>query len=294
MLILINNYLYSFYSDVVSCCDTRESYFHLANVIYGLNFDKWYNSGFWDNKFIPYVLYDKDIAVSSVGVCINDVIWQNSNKCYLQISTVMTLPEYRRKGLNRWLMEYVLKEWDNKCDAIYLLANNSVVDFYPKFGFEEFTEYDFTIPVQKIKGEYRKLNINNKEDLELLIKKYEISNPFAEIKVKNFSLFMSYCLNLHDHIYYLKQYDTVALVKHDGNKMICYDIFTNLNVDINEILGVLADENTEYAYLGFTPKSTEKCSVVKSQEEDNHLFVLSGKVNIFRDNKIMFPLLSRA
>ncbi|WP_336624361.1 hypothetical protein [Clostridium boliviensis] len=45
----------------------------------------------------------EDTAVSSVGVCINDISWQDQRKRYVQISTVMTLPEYRNKGLNRYL-----------------------------------------------------------------------------------------------------------------------------------------------------------------------------------------------
>lgn len=296
MQVSINGLSYKFCKKILAAQDTRDEYFNLAKTIYRrLDFDKWYQSGYWDNKFIPYVLYDGNVAVSSIGICINNVIWQNTNKSYVQISTVMTLPEYRNRGLNRWLMEYVIKEWKDKCNTIYLLANDSVVDFYPKFGFEKFTEYDFSIPVRKIHGEFRKLNINNAYDLDLVIKKYEISNPFTELKVINFSQFMFHCMNfVSDDIYYLEKYDAIAIIQYDGKKLICYDIFTESNGQLSEILGVLAKGETEYAYLGFTPKLLENCSIIESQEEDNHLFVLSGKENIFKDNKVMFPLLSRA
>lgn len=295
MQISLNGHSYSFFDDVLSHANTREGYFQLANRIYGLQFDKWHRSGYWGSHFIPYVLYDEAVAVSSVAVCINDVTWHNSNKCYVQISTVMTLPEYRQKGLSRWLMEYVLKEWKNKCDAVYLLANDTVVDFYPKFGFEEFTEYDFMLPVQRIKGECKKLDISNLKDLGLMIKKYEMSNPYTDLKVKNLSQFIFHCLQfLSDDIYYLEQFDAVAIVKHDGKKLTCYDIFTDVSNSLDEILGVLSNDNTEFAYLGFTPKSSDHYFVQESQEEDNHLFVLSGKENIFKDHKVIFPLLSRA
>lgn len=292
---LIKDKFYKFSEDVLSNCDTREGYFQLAKTIYGLKFDRWYDSGYWDGKFIPYVLYDGDTAVSSVAVAINEVTWQNTNKCYVQISTVMTLPEYRNKGLSRWLMEYTLNEWKDKCDAVYLLANDSVVNFYPKFGFEEFTEYDFTVPVQKVKGEFKKLDINNADDLKLIIRKYQMSNPFTELKVKNFSQFMFHCLQFQfDNIYYLEQFDAVAIASYDGNMMTCYDVFTDVDCELSEILGVLANENTEFAYLGFTPKVCGNCLIEETKEEDYHLFVLSEKENIFKDNRIIFPLLSRA
>jgi len=296
MWIRINDVSYNFYPNAMSRRKTREGYFRLAHTMFGLNFDKWYDSGFWSrDRFIPYVLYHKGVAVSSVGVCVNEVQWQNTTQRYAQISTVMTLPEYRRRGLNRWLMEYVLREWRDYCDAIYLLGNDSVVDFYPKFGFEEFTEYDFTVPVRKAKGEVKKLDINELEDLVILVQKYRESNPFAALKVNNISQMLFHCMQfLSDDIFYVEQYDAVAIVRHRGNKMTCYDVFASANCRLDDILGVLANESTEYAQLGFTPKDLETCTVVESQEEDNHLYVLPGKSNIFRDHQVMFPLLSRA
>jgi GNAT superfamily N-acetyltransferase len=292
---LIGGYSYSFADEVLSHNNARESYFLLANAVFGLAFDKWHNSGYWDDRFIPYVLLDKGIAVSSVAFCVNDLTWCDSKKRYVQISTVMTLPEYRNKGLNRWLMEYVINVWKEKCDAIYLLANDTVVDFYPKFGFEEFTEYDHIVPVQKMAGTYKKLNINNGDDLSLIINRYKASNPFAELKVDNFSQFYFQCLQFRlNDVYYLEQFDVVVIVTYNEKLMTCYDIFTDSICGINDILGIMANENTELAYLGFTPKQKENCSVHETQEEDNHLFVLKGKDNIFKDHKIMFPLLSRA
>jgi len=296
MQVLISGHSYMFSDKILSSQNTHDGYFLLAKTIFRrLDFDKWYRSGYWDERFIPYVLYDGDTAVSSVGVCLNDVIWKGETKLYAQLSTVMTLPEYEGRGLNRWLMERVINEWRDKCDAIYLLSNDSVVDYYPKFGFDEFTEYDFTMPIIKTDGEYRKLNIEYAADLNLIKAKYEISNPFAEIKVKNYSQFMFHCMFfVAEDIYYIEKYDAVAIVRHDGKKMICCDVFTDKSCQLGDILGVMANGETEYAYLGFTPKSLAGCTAVESQEEDNHLFVLSGKENIFKDNKVMFPLLSRA
>lgn len=237
----------------------------------------------------------EDIAVSSVAVCINDISWQDQQKRYVQISTVMTLPEYRNKGLNRYLMEAVLSEWKDNCDAIYLLANDSVVDFYPKFGFEEFIEFQYSKSIFKANGAYRKLDIENPDDWSLIIINYKLSNPFSEFKVDNLGQFVFQCIQfMSQDIYYIKQYDAVVVARFDNIKLNCYDIFTDGNYRMDEILSVIANENTDIVYLGFTPKSKEGYIIEESQEEDTHLFVLKGKENVFKDYKVMFPMLSRA
>ena len=293
--VVINGHSYTFRADVLSDPGTRNSYFRLADASFGLKLDAWYGFGFWDHTFIPYVLFDGDQAVSSVAVCLNEVWWRRTKKMYAQISTVMTLPRYRRQGLSRWLMTYALNEWKGKCHSVYLLANDSAIGFYPKFGFEAFTEYAFTVPVHSVGGTFRKMDLYDAGDLDLVIHKYGVQNPFAELKVRNLSEFLFHCVTWHpDDIYYLEVADAVVIIKRDQNKLICYDILTAYRGRLNDIIGVFAGEQTEYACLGFMPVKAENAVCVPSREEDTHLFVLPGKENIFKDNRVMLPLLSRA
>ncbi len=295
MKCFINGQEYKYINDALKDKVTRMSYFKLTKQIYGLEFEKWYQSDYWDNRFIPYIIMHEDIVVSSVAVCINDISWQDQRKRYVQISTVMTLPEYRNKGLNRYLMEAVLSEWEDKCDAIYLLANDSVVNFYPKFGFEEFKEFQYSKPIIKSNGVCRKLDIEDPNDWSLIIKKYMLGNPFSELKVENKSQFIFHCIqSFSKDIYYVDKYDAVAIVQFEGDRLNCYDIFTDDNFRLDDILNILANESTKVAYLGFTPKLKEDYIIEESQEQDTHLYVLKGKENIFKDNRVMFPILSRA
>ncbi len=290
-----NGQAYKYINDPLKDEATRRSYSQLAEQIYGLKFEEWYQSGYWDNRFIPYIIMHEDIAVSSVAVCINDIVWQDQQKRYVQISTVMTLPEYRNKGLNRYLMEEVLNEWKDNCDAIYLLANDSVVDFYPKFGFEEFKEFQYSKSIIKENGAYKKLNIEDYDDWNLIIQNYKLANPFSEYKVDNLSQFVFHCIQfMSKDIYYIEQYDAVVVARLENNRLYCYDIFTGGNYRMDDILSIIANENTDIICLGFTPKLKEGYLIEESQEEDTHLFVLKGKENIFKDYKVMFPMLSRA
>jgi len=57
-------------------------------------------------------------------------------------------------------METVLEEWKGNCDCIYLYANDSVVNFYPKFGFVSAYEYRYHVPTTKKDGVFRKLDMS--------------------------------------------------------------------------------------------------------------------------------------
>ncbi len=291
----INGHEYTCINNALNDNATRMSYFKLAKISFGLDFEKWHQSPHWENRFIPAVILDGDVAVSSVAVCINDITWKGQQKRYVQISTVMTLPEYRNKGLNRYLMDVVLNEWKDKCDAMYLLANDSVVNFYPKFGFELAHEFRYCKSIKKTDGGYRKLDINNPDDWRLIIKKYELGNPFSEIPAANTSLFVFHCMHaFQNDIYYMEKYDAVAIVKLKDDRLHCYDIFTDSRFGIDDLLNCMAGAHTKEACLGFTPLSKEGFIVEESNEEDTHLFVLKDKENIFKNNKVMLPVLSRA
>ncbi|MGM1020539.1 MAG: GNAT family N-acetyltransferase [Bacillota bacterium] len=99
--------------------------------------------GCWDDQYIPYVLLDGDCVVANVSVSLMNFDLLGENRKYIQIGTVMTHTNYRNQGLSRFLLECVLQDWYDNGDAMYLFANDSVKEFYPKFGFVPAQEYQF-------------------------------------------------------------------------------------------------------------------------------------------------------
>lgn len=291
----LNGTTYTFVRDALQNPHTRQPYFDLVKKIYRLDFSTWHQPQYWDNRFIPYVLMEGELAISSVAVCVNDVYVRGQKKIYVQLSTVMTLPEYRNKGLNRLLMEAVLGEWKTKCDAIYLYANDKVVDFYPKFGFQTSKEYTFSQPLQYTQGICRKLDIDNPEDWRLILQKYALGNPFAAITVENQSQFIYHCLHsFKNNMFYVEKYDALVIAQNEGKALTCYDIFTASIADLKEIVSIVANEKTTTLKVGFTPQIPSQYSIEVLQEEDTHLFVLSEKDNIFEKEYVYLTQLSRA
>lgn len=292
----IKGYEYNYITNVRENDQARTSFNQLAKETFGISFESWYQKGYWGDNYIPYALMDGDTVISNVSVNIIDTTWKNQKKRYVQLGTVMTAATYRHKGLSNWLMEKVLTEWNDKCDAIFLYANDSVLDFYPKFGFEKAIEYQYTMKVQHKETTVEKLDMSSEKDIQLLLRTYELSNPFSALPMENNSgLLMFYCSQfMRENIYYVEQYESIVVAEHDGNNLICYDVFSEGNCQLGDILNAVATENTKAAILGFTPKHTENCIIEELHAEDTTLFLLKSKENLFVGNKLMIPLLAHA
>lgn len=288
---------YMYTNKVRNNSSIRQSFNKLAKKTFGIDFEGWYQNGFWEENYIPYVLMDGDKVVSNVSVNIINTNYRNEERLFIQLGTVMTDEYYRKQGLSRWLIEKILEEWKEKCDAIYLYANNKVLDFYPKFGFVKGQEYQASRMVTPMEAEIRKLDMISCEDRKILYEKYVLSNPFSDLTMeKNNGLIMFYCTQfMKENVYYIPKYDLAVVAEYDADKLICYDVFGNTNVTLQEVLSVMSRDDTKVSILGFTPKDKDAFTFKEVNVEDLTLFWWSEKENIFsNDARVMFPLLSHA
>ena len=274
----------------------RDAYFALAKAVFHLDFNPWYASGFWGN-FIPYTLYDGNIAAASVGIAVSDFLYKGKARRYAQVSTVMTLPEYRGMGLNRFIMEQVLQNWQGQSDLTYLFANESVLDFYPKFGFEKAVDYAYSLSLSKKAGSFRKLQLTNADDIRLIKDKYETcNNPFSALPMLNNTAQLMFHLYtfLPDDIYYAEEFDAVAILEHEKETLFLYDIYTDSKSDLRDILGLFANDSTTRLKLGFMPKRADGFTIEANTNPDDTVFILPGGDNPFAAEKITLPFLSHA
>ena len=276
--------------------EIRTSFDALAQRVFGLSFEQWYRDGYWTDRYKPYVLLDGGTVVASIAVNRMQTMWRGKGRSYIQLGTVMTDPQYRKQGLSRCLMEQVLRDYCRSCDAVYLFANDSALDFYPRFGFERAVEYQFSCPVTPNPEAAQRLDMENAEDRALLQRCYRRSNPFSRLPLlDNEGLLMFYCTShMRDRVYYLPERETIFIASYDGGTMFCYDIYGGRGQTLEEILAAASPPQIHTASLGFTPICTEAGRLSPLLEEDETLFILRGKENIFKGSRLMFPRLSHA
>ena len=293
---IIRNHEYTFCDRVRNDEVARRGFLKLARQVFGLDFEPWRAGGWWGGDYIPHALMDGDQVVANVSANIIRTRVKSVDKAFIQIGTVMTDPAYRGRGLARHLMEEVMARYGGNSDGVYLYANDSVLDFYPKFGFVIAQEHQYSLPARKSGEPVRRLDVDDPSDRALLIETYLAhSNPHSALPVLgNTGLLMFYCGQfMKSCVYEIPGMDAVAVAEHDGGRMIVYDVFGG-NAPLRDILNALAAEDTQTAVLGFTPSDVDGFSVEPHTEEDTALFVTGELAKLFLENRAMFPLLSHA
>ncbi|GAA4806899.1 GNAT family N-acetyltransferase [Litoribaculum gwangyangense] len=296
-LIKHNNITYGFARDFKHDQKLRASFNSLTEAVFGFSLENWYHDGFWSDYYIPYSLIHNDKIVSNVSINKIEFVIEGARKLGIQIGTVMTDEKYRNRGLNKYLMERILPEWKDRSDFVYLFANDSVLDFYPKFGFKVAEEYQHSKIIDKHSDSsaWKKLNMEDPADVTFLVGKIKDSNPIAKISMRNnVSLIMFYCNWFKKNsIYYIEELDAIAIADFENDTVYLDDIFSINPVNINKVIQSISDKRILRVILGFTPLNDEgfEKHVLKGTDT---LFMLKNTFEFSTNKHWMFPVLSHA
>ena len=278
----------------------RASFQELTRKIYRFDFEDWYQNGYWKENYQPYSAAIGDRIVANVSVNPMYFAVNGEKKCYVQIGTVMTDPQFRGKGLSRKLMEWVLDEWKEKCDMIFLFANDSVLDFYPKFGFVARKE------AQAVKAytpapsplTVRHMDLSDPQDARLLWETAQnTAAQGALTMLENGNLMMFYCKcfsrwDIGKHVYHLPELNAVAIATYDEDTMELYDVFAPQEASLDDVIAALAKPETRKIAPTFLPKDPTGWKITPYQSEDTTLFTLGKEGERFETEPLRFPELS--
>ncbi len=297
--IKINEKTYGYAVDFRDNDTLRYSFNSLTRRIFGFDFEAWYQSGYWKDRYIPYALLDDNKVISNISVNVIDFFVMEEKKRYIQIGTVMTDEQYRNQGLSKFLMNKILDEWKDKCDLIYLFANDSVFNFYPKFSFVAASEYQYSkkISLKKSTSQFVKLNMSEEKDRNFVVNTINKSIKLSQLCMyDNASLVMFYCTSfMKQNVYYIKTLDTVTIASYDVDTLYLYDVFSlKQDVSLDDIIISMSNKDVKKVVMGFTPKDTSSFDVKILKEDDTTLFILKDNLDTFNNKKIMFPVLSHA
>lgn len=296
--IMISNTNYEFVHDFKDSTEIRRSFNALARATFDFDFEDYYKSGYWNERYIPYALLDEGRVVANVAANILDFSVLGELKRYIQIGTVMTDKSYRCRGLSRYLLETVINAWQDKSDMIYLFANDTVLDFYPKYDFYRKSEYQYAkaIPPNKADMTALRLDMDEPKNRELLFHLADNTCCLSKlVALHNTALVMFYATSfMKDSFYYIRELDAAVLAEYNGNTLYLNDIFSRRNTTIDDVISAMRKPATDKVILGFTPIDTNGYHCTPYVMDDTTLFVrLKGK-SIFDENKLMLPIVSHA
>lgn len=296
--ITIHNTNYYLISDFKDNTELRHSFNSLAQATYNFDFEDYYKSGYWNDRYIPYALLDDDRVVANVSVNVLDFFVCGEMKRYIQIGTVMTDMAYRNKGLCRYLLETVIAEWQDKSDLIYLFANDTVLDFYPKFGFVKILEHQYSknITGNKSDDTIRHLNMDEAKNRELLFRLSDSTRPFFKLTaLHNTGLVMFYATSfMKDDFYYIESLNAAVFAIYEESTLHINDIFCPQEISVEQVISAMAGHDINRVVLGFTPIESDEYCCTPHLQEDDTLFVLAQDESGFEADRLMFPILSHA
>ncbi len=266
-----------FIKDYKSIDIYRKSFNELAIETFGISFENWYQNGFWNQRYLPFSFIEGEKVIANVSVNLLDLIIHGETKSAVQIGTVMTHPEYRKRGLSTALMNKVIEEYENQCDFMYLFANPTVMNFYPRFGFHEIEEHLFSTEISPGHSErvkLRKLNVNQENDLayiyQFALERMPASRRFGTSNAEG--IFMYYCLNVfNDDIYLLEDDEVIVIFQEENYCMDIFDILFKSEISMRDIVAKLIGADTIRINFHFTLDDQEIMTV--SNIHRSRLFV---------------------
>lgn len=276
----------------------RDSFNKLAESTFDINFEEWFRSGFWNDKYVCYSYIYNNEVISNVSINKMNLIYQGENYSALQIGTVMTHPNYRGQGLAKNLLNHVIAKYEDQYDFLYLFANDTVLDFYPKFGFERIEESSFTVDACNLKkkaSKLKKLNPDNKTDFQLISrivsKRASLSN-ILDVKESEDLLMFYVLIALKNELYYLEELDVIVLMEQEGTDLYVLDILSTKKLDVVEVLSYLSTKKIETIHLLFTPEKSKYIDAAYIIETEDMLFVRPNVLT--SENYFLFPATSHA
>lgn len=289
---------FEFISNYMKNDKDRKSFNELALKTFCLDFDEWFEKGFLDDKYINYSFLRDDKIVANVSINKFNIIYNGKVNKAIQLGTVMTDEEYRNNGLIRKLMDIILKEYE-AYDLIYLFANKNVLDFYPKFGFKKVLEGKYEmdtckLPNIQLNSNIIKLELENEKHKKILEKisgnRVPLSQKLCAIKDK-WPLYIHCNYEFKEDLYYLKDKNIIVILRRNNNIVTLYDILSEKNFDLDEIIEKIIQEDDEKIRFEFVPESNKYSINFKLNNETiDTLFVLKGKETLC--DGVVFPTTS--
>lgn len=263
----------------------RKSFFKLANSVFGIDFETWYNAGYWNDNYKCYSFIDNNTVISNASVSSMNILHHGRMEQYLQIGTVMTHPSYRGKGLAGKLVKHICK---NSPYPVFLFAEAVNSDFYEHLGFSAYKQYSYIYKKEE-NTSHRALpiehwDIKQQQYRKLLFKQYKKKKAFNGFDVLNGEhiLFFHLLYDRNLHVGYFKEINSIVIYKINKDNLNIYEIISSDLPEFPDIIKCMPADNINTIGLMFTPPANwlEYLNTSVINDKDNLLFV---------NNKHMFP-----
>lgn len=285
---------YKIISDYMSNDKYRKSFNKLSINTFGLDFEEWFQKQLFYQRYICYsYVNDAEEIIANVSVNKMHLIVGGQNKRAIQIGTVMTDENYRNQGLAAALIKHVIEKYNDECDIIYLFANDSVLNFYPKLGFKKVMEYAYeldTAQVKNINMTIRKLNKDNYKDYKIIDRLTENRQPVSQALgvYKDKWPLMVYCLYMYrENLYYLEDKDVIVILNRENGVLHIFDVLSMEPISLDDTIEAIVLPSDKSVEFHFIPELNQYKVIESLRERQNDTLFVRAKDAL--PGKVLFP-----
>lgn len=272
----------------------RASFNRLAKETFGLDFEPWYQNGFWNEKYDPHsIMLDGEI-VANVSVNRIDGLLNGEARRYIQLGTVMTRPAYRNRGLIRAIMDFIKSEYA-ECDGLYLYAGDDVCGFYPKFGFVKSPETRWSLSLRPAApASAQKVPMEDMACWQAFLAAKKGLRSAAAFEPDTDDLYMFYLSQfLQDCVYHIPALNAYVIAEADGSVLQISDVRSPAPVSLRAVCEAFGPEFDRFVF-GFRPKVVSGLEPFDYIEEDCTFFIQGEPISSDRGAFGSFPAVTHA
>lgn len=280
----------------------RKEFNRLCYQVWKFDFENYYQSGYWGEDCILFSLFKEDRIVSHITLSIFETIVDNKVIKIGQLGTVMTDPEFQHNGLSRYLMECITAEYNELIKGYFLFTNDTVLDFYPKFGYTAIDEYQASIPVSlnlHSTHALEKLDLDHQESFVLFKEYVQNGYTYNTLETRNVGLTFFYCyanpaFGFKDSIYYSSVLDAVIIYQKEEGTVVLYAIYQKDHTArrLDQIIKACCSDEDKVVHLAFSTDIEKATYSLYKEDVDITLMVTKELAHLFHDKKKMVASLS--
>jgi len=282
----------------------------LLQETFGFTLAGWRALGHWTADYTCWALVEEGRALANAGVYRMEMRVSGETQAWMQIGAVATRRARRGEGLSRRILDEILARHPNT--PFFLFANDSVVDFYPRFGFRRLPDHQPRLALQPRlfqprqdcgwnspaggpgAGEWlamRKLAADDPAVTRYLNGRAVFSNRLDcanAAPVNWFHLLGEYA----DCIYEIPALDALIVARQNGERLSLVDVVALRPLAFAELAPCLGFAGVREIRFGFNPDGLGvDYEMVETEEED--ATPIFGRGEMQDEGRWMFPLMIR-
>jgi predicted N-acetyltransferase YhbS len=234
----------------------------VSQIFPEIGFERWIEYGGWDERYVACALADGKRLVANLSLTRMELIVSGQRMRGWQLGAVGTEPELRGRGLQRQLMRHMFLAVQPD-DVVFLFANDEVLGFYPRFGFEPVREATFeAAELVEPSGEpLRTLSMSLPDDRALLQRIAATAAPVTErFGAERYGpIVLWYACNFYaDGLRYDLDADAIFVVEQRADTLRVHDVLAASALELQAYLPRLIAAPVSRVELGFTG---DRCSL---------------------------------